>query len=494
MRLIGELIESISRNKARNAFFINGEYYTYNELSSCISAIRQMLAGNTDSGEKRVGLIANDDLETYASIIALWLEGKAYVPLGPSVPHERNRLIVDVAGIRTILSSDPEWKMDDIMIVETRGIRVDAADLNAVATDVEEDAFVLFTSGTTGLPKGVPITRKNVTGFVDAFWKIGFKVDHNDRFLQMFDITFDLSVMSYLIPLLKGACVYTLSDKKIKFNQIYDLFEEKNITFSLMVPSILHFFRPYFDELSFPSLRYSLFCGEALHLDIVEEWSRSVPNAAIYNVYGPTEDTIFCSYYQFNSAGYNKSYNGIMSLGKSMSGSEMMVVNDENDTLPAGETGEICLGGIQLTKGYLNNDEKNRLSFFIQNIDGTEKKWYKTGDLGFCDSDGDFLFAGRKDHQVKIQGYRVELAEIEFHAKKFLEKFNVVAVDYISSIGSTELGMAIEAVEFNKEPVLEYLGKSLPGYMIPKELIFIEKFPLNQNGKIERNRIKSLFK
>jgi D-alanine--poly(phosphoribitol) ligase subunit 1 len=493
MGLIDNLSESVAENEARNAFNIDGIYYTYGDFARRISAIRKTIRNLIDSSEQIVALVANEDIETYASIVALWFEGRSYLPMGPMVPAERNKLILDISGVRTVLSSDPEWKMEGFSILGTRGISDKSINLQPLPADDESIAFVLFTSGTTGVPKGVPIARKNLSAFIYAFWKESFSADNNDRFLQMFDLTFDLSIMSFLVPLLIGACVYPLSDHKIKFKQIHELFSKEAISFALMVPSILHLFRPFFDDMHFPGLKYSLFCGEALHLDIIDEWQRCVPNAKIYNVYGPTEATIFCSVYRYDPAGERKSNNGIMSIGKPMAGTEMIVVDDKHKVLQQYETGELCLAGTQMTKGYLKNEEKNTQSFFECNCQGSCKTFYKTGDLAFRDQDGDFMFVGRKDHQVKMQGYRIELSEIEFYSKRFLVKCNVVVVCYINGCGSNCLGMVIESQRFDIGPLTSYLKETLPEYMIPARILFLTKFPLNRNGKIDRHALRSLF-
>jgi D-alanine--poly(phosphoribitol) ligase subunit 1 len=493
MQLLFNLQESISNSKDRNCFFIQGQFYTYQAFAQSVSSIRKSIEENTNHSENIIGIIANDDLETYASIVACWFEGRAYVPISPETPIDRNQKIIDQALIKTILNSGEPLLFNEIKLIETKKLPLLAIDLVPKMVAEEDLAYLLFTSGTTGMPKGVPISFKNVSGFIDAFWKIGFNLNHEDRCLQMFELTFDLSVMSYLAPLLKGACIYTIPKDKIKYSYIFELMEEQHLTFALMVPSILHFLRPYFDEIDLPQMRYSLFCGEALPLDVTEEWQKCLPNAAIYNVYGPTEDTIFCTHYLYSNSSNHKSRNGILSIGKAMDNTYTIIIDENNHILPAGESGQLCLGGVQLTPGYWYNDEKNQEAFFKLNYNNQEERFYKTGDLCVCDAEGDILYLGRLDYQTKIQGFRVELSEIEFHVKSFLEKNNAVAVALVDNIGNTELGLIIESKPFPLEPLQEFMKSRMPQYMIPRKITFTEVFPLNTNGKTDRKKLELLF-
>ena len=492
--MFANLTNSILNHKDNNAFYINGVFSTYEDLASKISNIRRSISNHVKDEEQIIGLIANDDLETYAAIIALWLEGKAYVPISPETPIERNQNIINEASIKTVIDSSNIKYFQDINTIESKILPNTSINLTPQKIGDKSLAYMLFTSGTTGKPKGVPITRANLIGFVDAFWNMGFEINSNDKCLQMFELTFDLSVMSYLIPLLKGACIYTIPKDKIKYSYIFELMEDQELTVSLMVPSILHYLRPYFDEINMPKMKYSLFCGEALPLDITHEWSKCLPNARIVNVYGPTEDTIFCTSYDYNRIDLNKAHNGVLSVGKPMKGTYTILIDEDNQILPLGSTGELCLGGIQLTPGYWKNDEKNKEAFFMVNYLGNEERFYKTGDLCKTDMDGDLLYLGRIDFQTKIQGFRVELSEIEFYAKEFLKKINVVVIAMVDPIGNTELGMVIEEKQFDTTSMLAYMKLKLPAYMIPKKIAFVDVFPLNVNGKIDRNKLQSLFK
>jgi acyl-CoA synthetase (AMP-forming)/AMP-acid ligase II len=271
--------------------------------------------------------------------------------------------------------------------------------------------------------------------------------------------------------------------------------DDHKLTVALMVPSILHFLRPYFNEIYFTEMKYSLFCGEALPADVTEEWCRCLPNAQILNVYGPTEDTIFCTHYSFSRTAKNKSHHGILSIGKAMCGTITIIIDENNEILPFANTGQLCLGGIQLAPGYWHNEEKNKEAFFYTNYDDRKERFYKTGDLCVCDEEGDLLYIGRMDFQTKIQGFRVELSEIEFHAKAFLEKkINVLALAFPDAIGNTEIGLAIESKEFDITTLRDYFKLKMPAYMIPKQILFIESFPLNTNGKTDRKKLEQLYK
>lgn len=479
------LLASFREYGEKNAFCINGEYYSYNDLKKRIIAIREQIGGGKIDA---IGLVPNDDIDTYASIFALWLEGKHYVPLHPSWPIERCNDIISQVEIDCILDSSEESRFD-CNIIKTANLTASRTDLmDAVECSDNKIAYILFTSGSTGKPKGVPIKRENLGAFVNAFWDMGLEISHEDRCLQCFELTFDLSVFSYLIPLLKGACVYTVPSNVIKYSCIAELLEDYELTVALMAPSTINYLRPYFDEIDGKSLRLSLFCGEALHEDVTKEWSRCVPNARIFNVYGPTEDTIFCTYYEYLREKTNKSHNGVLSIGKAMTSGEVRILDDEGKEVKQGELGELMLFGNQLFDGYWKNEEKTKEVFRLSS-DG--KRYYKSGDLCYYDEDGDVMYSGRIDFQAKIQGFRVELGEIEFHAREILEEIEVVCVAFENDQNLTEIAMFIESQEFDTSELFAKMRDKMPPYMIPTRVLFETKFPLNINGKIDRKALKA---
>jgi D-alanine--poly(phosphoribitol) ligase subunit 1 len=489
--ILDRILLSIDLYGSGNAFCINEKFYTYKDLSYLISDIRRLLVSATPKNSS-IGIIANDDIETYASIFAIWLEGFAYVPIHPHQPVERNLEIILQADIKVILSSGNSASYPDCKIIDTT--EIESGPLNLVPRAVSDtaNAYILFTSGSTGKPKGVPITRENLASFIISFEKTGLEISHMDRCLQCFDLTFDVSVQSYLFPLLHGACVYTIPHSQIKYSYAYGLLEDHKLTYCVVAPSLIRYLRPYFEELNFPELKYCIMAAEASTVALLKEWSECIPNAMIYDFYGPTEATIYCTFSVFQKNKENKHLNGLMSIGKPMDGMTAIILNETGNEAGINEPGELCLSGKQLTTGYCNNPEKNKESFFQFEHNGIVRRFYRTGDSCFIDKEGDILYGGRLDNQVKIQGYRIELGEIEYHTREFLNGINSVAVTYENSSGNEEIALFIEDTSSDTTRLIEHLKSKIPPYMIPSKLLFNKSFPLNSNGKTDRKILKSL--
>jgi acyl-coenzyme A synthetase/AMP-(fatty) acid ligase len=336
--------------------------------------------------------------------------------------------------------------------------------------------------------------RHNIGAFMKSFSEVGFKINHSDRCLQCFDLTFDVSIQSFLVPLTNGACTYTIPHDQIKYSYVYGLLEDHKLTFGAMAPSMIRYLRPYFEEIYVPSMRYNILTAEASPLDLITEWSKCIPNAEIYDFYGPTEATIYCTYYKINKKNNNKQLNGMLSIGKAMSGLTAIIIDEDGNIQEANQKGQLCISGDQLTPGYWKYPDKTAESFFEREWKGTIKRFYKTGDSCFIDNEGDIMYAGRLDYQVKIQGFRIELSEIEYHTRECLLGQNAVAVAFENKTGNTEIALFVEDEETDSSALLVYLKSKMPSYMIPNKIYYNNKFPLNSNGKTDRNMLKKLIK
>jgi len=486
--MLQQLKDNFEVHSQRNAFYIKEQFYTYRQLSQKAFSIAHWLQKN-NTQKNPVGIIADDDFDAYAAILGILFSGAAYVPILPAYPKNRSQSIIDQAGLTILLSSIKKEALNNTLnstknVVVVDSIPVSEQDFIIPQIKQSDFAYILFTSGSTGKPKGVPLSHKNLWGFMDSFFALGYNLTPDDRFLQMFDLTFDLSVMSYLAPLLVGGCVYTVGLDTIKYMAIYSLLEDHEITFTLMVPSMLGYLRPYFYDIELPKLRYSLFCGEALYAEIAQEWKQCLPNGVVQNVYGPTEATIFCLAYDCTAE--IKQYNEMVCIGKPMKNVKALVVNTNNQPVKKGEKGELCVTGAQITAGYLNNPEKNAEAFF--DIKGT--CFYRTGDIVFKDEEDDYMYCGRVDYQVKVKGgFRVELNEIEAHTRHHTHLSIIAAIANANSIGIAQIFLFIENYNGSIDELTAYLKTQMPHYMLPEKIINIPAFPLNNNGKVDRKQL-----
>jgi len=472
---------------------------TYADLLHPVQHIRQALATHA-LGAQRIGLRTGDSLLTYAGLLAIMGNGAAYVPLNHHNPAERTAAILADADLQLVLSDTADPVLDTacaaagVPVLRTDGLGLAAPapspdQLAHLLPGPDHMAYLLFTSGSTGRPKGVPLYHRNVSAFFAAVQPL-YNITPADRVVQMFELTFDLSVFSTFAPLTQGACCVVVPERGVSYLSIAATLEEQAITVALLVPSVLNYLRPYFDELELPHLRLSLFCGEALPQDLVEAWHRALPPACVIeNVYGPTEATIFCTRYvwhpQHSAA---QAHHGVVPIGKPLPGMTCPVLDaDTGQPQPHGQPGELALSGPQVTTGYWRNPDKTQAAFVPAETSALGVAYYKSGDRCFVDADGDIIYAGRMDHQVKIDGYRIELGEIEHHARQHLGTGVAVAVVAVPQAdGKLQLALFHEAPDHPEATLRAHLQAQLPPYMQPRTITPLAALPLNLNGKIDR--------
>jgi len=467
-----------------NAICVEDVFYSYSAFRSRVDSIATELT-TRGLNQAAIGVVASDHVDTYAAAMAIWATGNIYVPLNPYHPSDRIASIVEQAEISLVFYS-AEKVPCEAEFIHTEELK-DERPFNAVAAPSDSDvAYILFTSGSTGQPKGVPVSYGNVRSFLRNLETMNYQLGPGSRFLQMFDLSFDLSIVSILSPFVFRGCLFTVPNNNIKYPTIYRLLEEYEIEFAILVPSVVAYLRPYFDEISLEHMKYMALSGEAVPHGLTMEWKKCCPNAEFQNLYGPTEATIYSVWYRMPESDI-PSRNGIVSIGWPTLEIETIIVDDENRPVADGEKGELLLCGGQVIAGYLKNEEKNREAFV--SING--KLFYRTGDI--CVRENDlYFYLGRKDYQVKIRGFRVELSEVEHHIASYYENRRVVAMASHDSTGNDVIIAAVEGSEDAVHELHEYLKSKMPFYMIPSEFRFIGPFPLNNNGKINRREINNI--
>lgn len=493
MDFLNKILDNFTVQKKQQSFCIDNRFYTYGEFNNLVSNIvNQLRANNNHIVSKRIAVVATNHINTYAGLIACWVCGYAYIPLGLHNPDDRNLVILEDADIGLILSSKQldQQKYSKYRVIDTSAIIEEDLEINIPVKINENDlAYILFTSGSTGKPKGVPISFGNLSSFLEAFKISPIEINVQDKCLQMFELTFDVSISSYLPALVAGATIYTVSDVGLKYLNVLKLLNTYQLNVIQIVPSIIKLGMPLLSRLCFKEVKHCILTGEATTVDLLDKWKACIPTAQIYNYYGPTECTIYCSYYQVPSNTV-KRYNGMLAIGKPFYKTHMLIVDEQLNEVANNVKGELLIYSPQLTQGYLNNPEKNSESFVEKIVNDETYSYYKSGDMCYKDEGDDIFYCGRFDNQVKIQGFRVELSEIEYKVRQSFGINNVV-VPLVNKVNATEIILVLEKkTNEQNESIFAHLKLELPTYMIPKDIFLIEELPINTSGKTDRVKVK----
>ena len=353
-------------------------------------------------------------------------------------------------------------------------------------------ANLLFTSGSTGVPKGVMVTHANVVRFIDVMCQ-RYDLSEQDRFSQTFPLVFDLAGFDMFMAWEVGGCICCPSPGELVMPGAYICAARITVWFS--VPSLaLHMKRC--DTLQpdlYPALRYSLFCGEALPAEVLDTWAKAAPNSILENLYGPTELTLACTLYRWDCQhSPAECEQGVVPIGHPYPGMKYLVVDESFHEVPPGETGQLLLTGPQRTLGYWNDPEKTAAAFVIP--PGRDETYYCTGDRVRRPYPGRPLtYLGRLDFQINVQGLRVELGEVEAALRDLAGVDVAIAVGWPPTPGGADGIVAFLRVdEVDIGALAKRLRERLPREMIPKRVIAVAEFPLNANGKIDRKVLDAL--
>jgi amino acid adenylation domain-containing protein len=443
----------------RPAIHIDGRTYTYDELSRIVEGIRV--------SAERIAIYGRRNIYAYASILACLTAGAAWIPLNPLFPRSRLDEILRSSRASYVIDTEGDFETQ----LEIPSYTIDA--LPETKPVSQPLAYILFTSGSTGAPKGVPVSYKNLQSFFSWF-RNNYSFTGEDRFLQVYELSFDVSVFSFMMPLLSGSCCYILPSEGFRPVTIIEQCRLHEITVLSMVPSVVSQLRRYLPEINLPALRYSFFSGDALYREDALEWMKCIPNAVLHNFYGPTETTIVCMRHIVDSLSESTA---IIPIGSPFEGMEYVILDEELRPAP---TGELCLSGAQVIDTYLDQHEEKFIT-----ID--DKRFYRTGDRVERSDSGELIFLGRCDRQLKIGGYRIEPAEIEQAAISITGKAAVVVVDRHRN----SLLLVVNGPEF--PGLKQRIAEQLPFYMIPQKIVFAEDLPLGVNGKYDAEAISNMY-
>lgn len=503
----------------RPALEVGGAVLTYRELQHQAAAIASAVEQNAPaSGPPLLAVFAYRTATAFAGVIAALLAGRGYLPLNRTFPAARTRFMLEAAGCRALVADAesarqfaevlagteeplliilPEhrdsaefsarWPQHRFLCAEE--LAAENAHLRPRPVAPKSIAYLLFTSGSTGGPKGVMVSHANVRHFVDSMVR-RYEITESDRFSQTFDLTFDLSAFDMFVAWERGACLCCPSQKTLIHPGQF--INESRLSVWFSVPSVGGFMQRLgmLKPARYPSLRFSLFCGEPLPIELARQWALAAPNSTVENLYGPTELTIACTAFRCaNSRLLAEGELGLVPIGWPLPGMQVLVADQHLREVPPGAEGELLLGGPQVSLGYWHDAAKTSAAFVIP--PGKNEIFYRTGDRVRRPAGGEPLhYLGRMDHQLKILGHRVELGEVEAALRKAAGVESAVVVGWpFTASGATRLVAFLAGADLDTRDIRESLRTQLPAYAVPHEIRVLPELPLNANGKIDRNAL-----
>jgi len=506
------------------AVVMGPERLTYGQLEQVSNQLARLLNRAGCRKGDRVCFLMPKSCAAIVSMLGILKAGCVHVPLDPASPPLRMRKILESCENRWLLAVGPvlprlsklldgsfgpeisvgwlgrqkpsapglrvEWSLDDVLLEESSPPREQTSSTDA--------AHILFTSGSTGVPKGVVITHSNVTHFVE--WALRhFGIDSSDRLSGHTPLHFDLSTFDVFGTFAAGAELHALSrEAALSPLKLAEFIRTNRLTQWFSVPSVLNYMAK-FDAVrpnDFPHLKRVLWCGEVLPTPALIYWMRRLPHVRFTNLYGPTETTIASSFYDLPACPADEK--SPIPIGQGCDGEELLILDENLQPMPPGRVGDLFISGVGLSPGYWRDPERTAVAFIPDpRPTHPNNRIYRSGDLARRGDDGLVYFIGRKDMQIKSRGYRVELGEIEaaLDCLPGLEETAVVAIETGGFEGWLICCAYVLQPGSNSAPnaMRRDLEKHLPGYMIPARWMAYATLPKNCNGKIDRPKLKELF-
>ena len=487
--------EQAERTPEAVAVMFGAQMLTYRDLNRRASQLAQNLSAMGVAPGVLVGVCLHRSLEMVVSLLGVLKAGGAYVPLDPDYPARRLQHMVNDSRIAQVICSPDLTErlsgFDGQIIDPTRLESTEPKTQRSAPSSGEPLAYVLYTSGSTGTPKGVMVPHRALANHM-AWMQRQFPLARGDRVLQKTAFSFDASVWEFYAPLLAGAClVMARPGEQLDPERLVDTLCTARITVLQLVPTLL---RALLDLPRFGTCRSlaRVFCGgEALEMELVRRFHRKL-EADLCNLYGPTEATIDATWWRCRA-----DEPGLFApIGRPVDNVAVHILDEAQQPVPIGVTGELYIGGTCLAQGYWNRPELTA-ERFLSSLPGHEngERFYRTGDLARYRADGVIEFLGRSDHQVKVRGFRVELGEVEAALKRQEDVEDAVVFAHASPGAFPELAACLVTKPgrpLDWLAVRRLASQSLPDYMIPSRFAVLTQLPLTPNGKVDRQALEQL--
>jgi amino acid adenylation domain-containing protein len=495
---------------------MHGKSLTYAELWRLVNSLAQILKDRGVSRGDRVGIYMNKSLESAVSIYGIMHAGAAYVPLDPHAPPTRLAYVINDCGIKHLISKPEKLSQLTEVLENTNhvehiigihpedGLPIECAPWEMVWNGVSENvvdvgtiemdlAYILYTSGSTGNPKGIMHTHRSGLSFAE--WAAQtYDLRADDRLSNHAPLHFDLSTFDFFASSIVGATTIIIPEALTKFPaNMSNLMESEKISIWYSVPFALIQLlqRGGLSDRDLSALRWIIFAGEVFPTKHLRDLMNTLPDINFSNLYGPTETNV-CTYYHVECIPEGDE---TIPIGNVCGNAEGLVVDSEDNIVERGEVGELLIRGGTVMRGYWNQPEKTKQGFYHRSVFGfLEDLFYRTGDLVQLDQDNNYRYLGRKDRQIKTRGYRVELDEIEVA----LLSHPIVEEAAVYPIPDGQGSNLIEASvvpkpgqDVTESDLIDHIGKQLSHYAVPVRVDILEVFPRTSTGKIDRRELQT---
>lgn len=479
---ICDLIEKQALTVPGKIAIIEGEKkLSYQELNSESSKIAQFLLAKNIGPGSIVGIMMVQSINMTVAMNGILKAGAAFLPLDPNYPEKRLDYMIKDSGIKIVLYDDDRYpEYSNVDMIHIHQIRLESVSNGSCDRSNQADnAYVIYTSGSTGQPKGAAITHKSAVNLL-LYHIDCFKFDTNDICLELFSFSFDAFILSFFTPLCAGSTVILLKDEERGDPaKIAELIYKYKVTNFNCIPTLFNGITQHISKEQATSLRLIQLGGEKIDRNSITTIIQMNPSVEVAQEYGVTEASVASTVQR------HQQDDPVLKIGKPIWNTYVYILDQFKKILPDGVPGELHIGGIGISSGYIDNEILTSEKF-VANPFRANEKMYATGDIGRYCSDGAVEFLRRKDMQVKIRGYRIEINEIQTALKTHPYISDAVVIDKKDSSGNNCLfAYFIPKQDLEIKSIREFLSERIPGYMIPAYFIEMQKLPLTPNGKID---------
>ncbi|MDD4576475.1 MAG: AMP-binding protein [Bacteroidales bacterium] len=495
-----DILSNVHKKNNNNSLCINNEFYTYSQLAKIAAKIQQEIK-TKHPFERVFGVVLEDDINTYASIVAIWSCGKAYCLLNPDGTRQDNYELIQKTGCNVIF--DASYIISEALdfpdpYIFVNPEEIPSSDINLKIKLIQSGIF-LYTQHKREYQKSELIQFKweDVVNAIENIKKTNITANSKGKILSFFSLSHTLSVFSFLISLKAGACFYSIPNKKNRAFTTFSMVEEHGITHAFTTPHAVKMLEPFFYDIPLSSLHYLIVTGDILHLKHAQSLGKCAPNASVYNTSSSPYIFGITAAIEINDLSHTQSYNGLISAGYPLNNIKFRTLSSEKNILSTGEIGQLYVQNTAVEYSTIYNNENNLMDdntnqLFEHDLDNYHI--YGTEIIGFINDNNAIIPVANIFQQININGILVDLSLLEKLATEFTNAKELVAITYKNFFDFEEIHLFIQNLSIDTNVIYQHLRKNLPEYLLPRQIHNIKQIPIDENCLIDYPELLRIIK